>query len=229
MGNVTLLAAVLKMNCDDENFLFFNLWWTAKTLRQKKCPYPLKIPQGNSMSQLVEFLPVLVFFLVYQWTDMVTATMALMASMSLFCLMEWMIRRKLTRARLLALVLVLLFGSATVLTRNALFIQWKPTILQWILAVVFLGSHVVGGGKVLIRRLMENNVTLPDPIWIRLNLAWVGFFLLSGALNLFVAWSFSEEIWVRFKLFGLMGLTIIFALLQGAYMIRHVQENKPGE
>ncbi|HAT50295.1 MAG: septation protein IspZ [Nitrospirae bacterium] len=181
------------------------------------------------MSQLVEFLPVLVFFLVYQWTDMVTATMALMASMSLFCLMEWMVRRKLTRARLLALVLVLLFGSATVLTRNALFIQWKPTILQWILAVAFLGSHVVGGGKVLIRRLMENNVTLPDAIWIRLNLAWVVFFLLSGAMNLYVAWSFSEEIWVRFKLFGLMGLTIIFALLQGAYMIRHAQENKPGE
>lgn len=192
-------------------------------------PALMRIFQGNKMLQLVEFLPVLVFFMVYQWTDMVTATVALMVSMSLFSLIEWMIRKKLARSRLLALALVLVFGSATVLTRNALFIQWKPTILQWILAVVFMGSHFVGGGKVLIRRLMESNVALPEAVWIRLNLAWVGFFLMSGGLNLYVAWSFSEETWVRFKLFGLMGLTLVFVLLQGVYMLRHVQENKPGE
>lgn len=155
---------------------------------------------------------------------MVTATMSLMASMAVMTFGEWLIKRKLARSRLLALALVMVFGSATVFTRNPLFIQWKPTILQWILAAVFLGSHYVGGGKVLIRRLLESKVELPDPVWIRLNLGWVVFFVVTGGLNLYVASSFSEDVWVRFKLFGLMGLTFVFVVLQGAYMVRHVRE-----
>ncbi|HIJ85604.1 MAG: septation protein A [Magnetococcales bacterium] len=177
------------------------------------------------MSQLFEFIPVLIFFLVYQWTDMVTATMALMFSMAIQSLVEWLIKRKLERTRLLALALVMVFGSATVLTKNPLFIQWKPTILQWVLAVVFMGSHFVGGGKVIIRRLLEDKVILPDAIWVRLNLSWTVFFLLTGGLNLFVARYFSEEIWVRFKLFGLLGLTLVFVVLQAMYMVRHAREN----
>ncbi|MBF0423638.1 MAG: septation protein A [Magnetococcales bacterium] len=176
------------------------------------------------MSQLFELIPVLIFFLVYQWTDMVLATLALMTAMAVQTLWSWLTTRKLERFRLLALALVMVFGSATVLTRNALFIQWKPTIFQWIMGMVFLGSHFVAGGKVLIRRLLESKVSLPDDVWIRLNLGWVVFFLVSGGLNLYVAWGFSEEIWVKFKLFGLMGMTFIFVLLQGIYMARHMSE-----
>ncbi len=181
------------------------------------------------MSQLFEFVPVVIFFLVYQWTDLVTATIALMVSVVLQSVVEWKIKGKLERSRWLALILVLLFGGATVLTRNPLFIQWKPTILQWVFALVFLGSHFVGGGKVLIRRLLERKVALPDAVWIRLNLGWVAFFSVTGGLNLYVAWTFSEQAWVRFKLFGLMGLTLLFVILQGVYMMRYARDVEPGE
>lgn len=181
------------------------------------------------MSQLIEFIPVLIFFTVYQWTDIVTATMALMAAMVVQSLVEWVIKRKLERFRLLALAMVIVFGGATVLTRNATFIQWKPTIFQWVMAAVFFGSRFVGGGKVLIRRLLEAKVALPDAVWVRLNWGWVIFFLVSGGLNLYVAWGYSEETWVRFKLFGLMGLTFVFVLLQGVYMAQYMRDDEPGE
>ncbi|MBF0108549.1 MAG: septation protein A [Magnetococcales bacterium] len=181
------------------------------------------------MAQLFEFIPVLIFFLVYQFTDLVTATIALMVTMAIHAAVEWRIKGKLERSRWLALGLVLLFGGATVFTRNPLFIQWKPTILQWILALVFLGSHFVGGGKVVIRRLLEGKVALPDAAWVRLNLGWVVFFFVTGGLNLWVAWTFSEEIWVRFKLFGLMGLTLVFVLLQAVYLVRHARPGDEGQ
>ena len=94
------------------------------------------------------------------------------------------------------------------------FLKWKPTIVNWLFALVFLGSQLIGK-KNVVRRLMESKVRLPDPVWTRLNTSWVVFFVVCGALNLFVVYNFDTDTWIDFKLFGLMGLTLVFVLGQG--------------
>ena len=102
-----------------------------------------------------------------------------------------------------------------------MFIKWKPTVVNWLFGAAFLLAPLVTS-RTLIERLMSHAVTLPDLVWRRLNVAWAAFFLALGALNLFVAFSFEETVWVNFKLFGLMGLTLLFALAQGFYLVRHM-------
>ncbi len=179
------------------------------------------------MKLLAEFWPVLLFFLVYNRAGIYTATAALIAAMLIQAAWEWWRKRRLQPMQVVTLVLVVLFGGATLLLRDPRFIQLKPTVLQWLMAVVFAGSHLVGD-RVIIRRLLDSQLTLPDPVWVRLNLSWVMFFVFSGALNLFVANNFDEATWVQFKLFGLMGLTLIFVVAQGLFLARHVEPDSEG-
>jgi intracellular septation protein len=102
------------------------------------------------------------------------------------------------------------------------FIKWKPTIVNWLFAVAFFGSQFIGH-KNIIERMMGDKIELPHNTWRTLNLAWVGFFILSGAVNLYVAFNFSEDVWVDFKLFGLLGMTIVFIILQGIYLSSQMQ------
>ena len=127
--------------------------------------------------------------------------------------------------QILTLGLLVVFGGATLLFRDPLFIQWKPTILQWIMAMVFAGSHFIGK-KVVIQRLMDTQMTMPGIIWARLNMAWVLFFLFSGGLNLYVAKNFSEDTWVNFKMFGLMGLMFVFIIAQGLLLSEYIKEEE---
>lgn len=106
---------------------------------------------------------------------------------------------------------------------NDTFIKWKPTVLYWLFAVTLIGS-VIGWRKNLIRAMMEKQVTLPDPMWGRLNTAWAVFFAAMGALNLYVAYQFSTDTWVNFKLFGSMGLMLVFIVAQSIWLSRHIQE-----
>ncbi|MBF0454923.1 MAG: septation protein A [Magnetococcales bacterium] len=175
------------------------------------------------MALLKDFLPVVLFFVVYKTTDIYTATAVLIATVALQSLYLWFRHGRVPPAQLLTLVLLVLFGGATLLFRDPLFIQWKPTLLQWIMAGVFLGSHFLGD-QVIIKRLMGRQMEMPDSIWNRLNLAWVLFFLVSGGLNLYVAKNFNENTWVNFKLFGLMGLMFLFILAQGLLLSRYFKE-----
>ena len=126
---------------------------------------------------------------------------------------------------LVSLVLVILLGGATVLFGNSEFIKWKPTIVNGLFAIAFLGSQFIGERNV-IERMMGDKIELPFKVWRTLNLAWVAFFIFSGAVNLYVAFSFSEEIWVDFKLFGLLGMTVVFIILQGIYLSSHLQKKE---
>ncbi len=131
---------------------------------------------------------------------------------------------ELQKMQLVTLALVVLLGGATVLFHDKTFIQWKPTVVNWLFGLAFLGSQYIGS-KPIVQRLMESNLELPDFVWRKLNIAWVIFFILMGGLNLAVAYSLSEEAWVNFKLFGMLGLTLIFILVQGLYMSRHIQSD----
>lgn len=126
-----------------------------------------------------------------------------------------------------SLALVVVFGGMTLVLRDETFIKWKPTVLYWIMAAsmgvaMFLRKNAV-------RLMMRDQIALPEAVWFRLNLSWALFFTLMGALNLYVAFSFSTAVWVNFKLFGSMGLILVFAVAQGLFLARFLEPEKTGE
>ncbi|CUB03058.1 septation protein A [Marinomonas fungiae] len=175
------------------------------------------------MKLLFDFLPILVFFLVYKTTgDIIIATAVLIPATLIQVGYTWFKHRTVEKMHVISLALVVLLGGATVLLGNGDFIKWKPTIVNWLFAIAFFGSQFIGH-KNFIERMMGDKIELPHKTWRTLNLAWVGFFILSGAVNLYVAFNFSEDVWVDFKLFGLLGMTIVFIILQGLYLTSQMQ------
>jgi len=127
-----------------------------------------------------------------------------------------------------SLALVVLLGGATIWFHSEAFIKWKPSVLYWIMGVVFWASNVLFS-KNLLRALIGAQLDLPGRVWSRLNLAWVVFFGVMGFLNIYVAYAFSTDAWVNFKLFGGLGLMLLFTLGQGLYLSRHLQSDEGRE
>lgn len=121
--------------------------------------------------------------------------------------------------------IIVVFGGATLLLHDEAFIKVKPTALYWLFALVLIFSNIFFK-KNLIRSLMQEKMSLPDPIWSLLNLAWSGFFILLGILNLYVAWNFATDTWVNFKLFGATGIMFIFIILQVAMVSKYIEADK---
>ena len=135
--------------------------------------------------------------------------------------------RKLDRMALVSLLIIAVLGGATLIFHDPTFIQWKPTAFYWLLGFVLLGSELFFHRN-LIRKMLElQKIKLHDPIWFRLNLVWALFFFMLGGLNLAVAYNFTEETWVNFKLFGCTTLVFVFALAQGVYLSKHLIEDIP--
>ncbi|MDB4837285.1 septation protein A [Marinomonas sp.] len=175
------------------------------------------------MKILFDFLPIMIFFAVYKATgDIIQATAVLIPATLAQVGYTWIKFKTIERMHIVSLVLVVLLGGATVLLNDSNFIKWKPTIVNWLFAIVFLGSQFIGN-KNVIQRMMGEKLELPFKVWRSLNLAWVTFFLVSGATNLYVAFTYSEGVWVNFKLFGLLGMTITFILLQGIYLSSYIK------
>jgi intracellular septation protein len=137
----------------------------------------------------------------------------------------WLIARgrKVDTMLWVSLAIIVVFGGATLFFHDATFIKWKPTVLYWLFALTLTVS-VLFLKRNLIRALMQEQVELPDPVWSRLNASWIAFFTVMGVLNLYVAYSYSEETWVNFKLYGGMGLMLLFVLAQGFMLSRHIEE-----
>ncbi len=125
-----------------------------------------------------------------------------------------------------SLALVVVLGGATVWFHNETFIKWKPSVLYWAMGVAFWLSQLVFR-KNLLRALIGDQLELPDAVWHRLNFAWIAFFAMMGLLNLIVAYSFSTDTWVNFKLFGGIGLMLLFTLGQGLYLSRYLPDEAP--
>ncbi|TBR38317.1 septation protein A [Marinomonas agarivorans] len=170
------------------------------------------------MKILFDFFPILLFFSVYKFTNsLMIATAVLIPASILQVVYSWLRHKTVEKMHLVSTVLVVIFGGATLWLNDGSFIKWKPTILNWLFATVFLGSQFIGS-KNIIQRLMGSQLELPFKVWRTLNLAWVGFFILSGIANLYVYYNFSEATWFNFKLFGLLGMTIVFIIAQGIYL-----------
>jgi intracellular septation protein len=122
-----------------------------------------------------------------------------------------------------SLVIIVVFGGATIYFHDEMFIKWKPTVLYWCFALALLGAQLLLR-KNLIRSLMGQQMSLPDPVWDKLNLAWSAFFAAMGALNLYIAFNFPLELWVNFKMFGFIALMIAFVIAQTVYLSRYLKE-----
>lgn len=169
------------------------------------------------MQLLLEFFPLLAFLVAYLYFGGIyVATAVLMVLMPLALLVLWLRSRRLPNMFAISTLLVLVFGAATLILRDARFIQWKPSIFMWLLALAFLVSGFVGK-EPLAQRLMkgvtdESKMTRGD--WQGLNIGWVFYGLVAGAANILVALNASESFWVKFKFLGLTGLMIVFMVIQ---------------
>ncbi|MBT8434303.1 MAG: septation protein A [Gammaproteobacteria bacterium] len=211
------------------------------------------------MKQLSDFLPILLFFILYKfyldlpddlvlginaWVPLMNltpgkssdaiylATLAAIVVTLIQVVLAAILVKKVEKMPLITLALLLVFGGATLALKDPAFIQWKPTAINWLFALVFLGSHVIGK-KPLIQRMMGHAIAIEEQrVWVQLNLAWVGFIVVSGIANMIVApeidpfgLQFSEDTWVDFKLFGLMGMTIAFVIAQAFFLARYMPDS----
>ena len=179
------------------------------------------------MKLLFDFFPVVAFFITFkQYEDphdgIIAATLVIILATIIQVAISWFLKKRIEKIHLITLILVVLFGGVTLLLNDDLYIKWKPTVINWLFSFVFLGSQFVGK-KNLIRRMMDKNIALPTPIWNRLNVIWSLFFLFMGVINLYVVYNFDTEIWVNFKLFGMLGLTFVFVVAQGLFLMKHIK------
>ena len=215
------------------------------------------------MKQLLEFLPVILFFVLYKFymdlpaslietinglmpvmqlrpgqpdDAIYLATFVVIVATILQIGLTALVSGRLDKMPVITLALVIVWGGATLLFQNPLFIQWKPTAINWLFGLGLLATQFIGE-KPLIERMMSRAIPIQDrKIWIQLNSLWVGFFFVSGLANILVApqidplgFNFSEETWVEFKLFGLMGFTIVFIILQAMFLARYMPDSDEKE
>jgi len=177
------------------------------------------------MKFLFDIFPVVLFFIAFKIYDIYVATAVAMAATFLQIGWAWLRHRKVDNMLWISLAVIVVFGGATLLLQDETFIKWKPTVLYWLFAAV-LAVATLAFKRNLIRVMMEAQVTLPEFVWGKLLASWIAFFALMGALNLIVAFNFSTDAWVNFKLFGGIGLMLVFIVLQGLMLARHIENKK---
>jgi intracellular septation protein len=177
------------------------------------------------MKLLFDLFPVILFFIVFKVAGVFAATAS--AIVATFVQVAWVKYRhgKVDTMLWVSLGIITVFGGATLLLHDETFIKWKPTVLYWFFSAALLGSAILFK-KNLMRALLGEKLTLPDAVWSNVNLAWAAFFAVLGLLNLYVAYSYSTDTWVNFKLFGATGIMIVFIFAQAAMLAKYVEEDK---
>lgn len=179
------------------------------------------------MKLLFDFFPIFCFFIAYKFFGIYPATAVAMGASVIQVGCFWFKHRRFEITHIITLVLIIVLGSATLFLHNPVFIKWKPTAIYWVLALLFLGSQF--SGNPVLKRLMGSKITLPQLIWNRLNTCWVIFFSVLGLVNIYVAYHYSTNTWVNFKLFGILGCTLVFGIIQSLYMAKYLESSETGE
>lgn len=178
------------------------------------------------MKFLTDFFPIILFFIAYKMEGIYVATGVAIAASFVQVAGSWLITRKVEKMHLITFAILAVFGGATLAFQDPLFIQWKPTVINWLFAAVFLGSQFIGE-KSIIERMMGHAISVERSIWNQLNIAWVIFFIISGLANIYVAFNYPEDTWVNFKLFGLMGMTFVFVIGQAFFLAKYMPTEDP--
>jgi len=193
------------------------------------------------MKQFIDFIPLILFFIVYKLDPrnvelagqsfsvggIYSATAVLIATSVVVYGALLIKQRKLDKGQWVTLAACLVFGGMTLAFHSETFLKWKAPVVNWLFALAFAGSHFIGD-RPLIQRIMGHAVNLTDSLWAKLNVAWVLFFLICGCVQLFVAFTF-QSYWVDFKVFGSLGMTLLFLIGQGVFLARHMHDEPTGE
>lgn len=182
------------------------------------------------MKQFIEFMPVALFVAIYFYTkDIYLSTGVLMVAIGAQLGIEFATFKRVERKTQVIFWVAILFGGATLLFRNEAFIQWKPTVVNWLFAVALLASQYIGKEN-LLQKLLGAQLKLPSPVWRNLNFGWSFGFFLAGVLNLVVAWYFSLDFWVSYKLVGGFGLTLLYMIVTIVYLVKggYIQQEEEG-
>jgi intracellular septation protein len=177
------------------------------------------------MKFLFDLFPVLLFFLAFKIWGIYVATSVAIAATLIQVGWMWFRHRRVDKMLWFSLAIIVVFGGATLILHDETFIKWKPTVLYWFFTLSLVGARTFAG-KNLIRSMLSQQIVLPEPVWTKLMFAWAAFFAVMGALNLYVAFTFSTDIWVKFKLFGGIGLMMLFAIAQGVVLSRHMEQDE---
>ena len=169
------------------------------------------------MQLLFDFLPLIAFFAAFVLYDLYVATATIIVVMALQIAYQWFRHRKVSKMLLISGALVGVFGGITLALRDPVFIQWKVTVVNWLFAVAFLGSQLFGK-KTFTERVMGHAVELEPAVWRQLNTLWVVNFAVIGALNLYVMYNYDVQIWVYFKTWGMIGLSVLMAVGQAIWI-----------
>lgn len=176
------------------------------------------------MKFLFEMLPIILFFVTYKAKDVYYATGVAIAVCILQILYAYFRNKKIEPPMLISLAVILVFGGATLVLHNEIFIKWKPTILYWLFSGILLSARIFWK-KNLIQAMLGKQIDVPVEVWERLNYSWAVFFAIVGGINLYVAYHFSTDIWVNFKLFGILGFMIVFVIIQGFMLTPYIKED----
>ncbi len=177
----------------------------------------------GAMKLLFDLFPILLFFVAFKLADIYVATAVAIAASVVQIVWLKLRARPIEPMQWASLAIIVVFGGMTLFLHDETFIKWKPTVLYGLFAAVLAGGRMMFGRN-LVRSVMGKQLALPEPVWHRLNLAWIAFFVAMAALNLAVAYRYPTDVWVDFKLFGTMGLTIAFVIAQALWLGRYVQE-----
>ncbi len=174
------------------------------------------------MKFLFDLFPIILFFAAYKMYDIYVATAVAIGAAFVQTGLFWMKNRRFEKMHVITLAILIVFGGLTLALRDPVFIKWKPTVVNWLFAGVFIGARLFSK-TTLIERMMGHAISVPPAVWQRLNWAWVLFFIFIGIVNLYVAFNYSESAWVNFKLFGMMGMTLVFVFGQAFYLGRYME------
>lgn len=178
------------------------------------------------MKFLLDFAPALLFFGAYYFFGIYVATATLIVSLFLLVAAYWLLERRVHKAHLITAVVAGVLGGITIAVQDPVFILYKPSVVYAIFALALLGSQLFGD-KVLLARIPQKAITLPDPVWRKVNLAWAAFFGFCAMLNLWVAFSFDEATWVKFKTFGFTLLMFLFLLAHAPFLSKYLPQEAP--
>lgn len=176
------------------------------------------------MKFFFDLFPVILFFVAFKLYDIFVATAVAIAASILQILWVWWRHRQIEKMMWINLMIIIVFGGATLVLQDETFIKWKPTVLYWLFATGLFVSNVIFK-KNLIQTMMEKQMALPIPVWNQLNISWIIFFVVMGLINLYVAFNFPIDTWVSFKLFGATGLMLVFIVGQILMLNKYLKDD----
>ncbi|WP_153446988.1 septation protein A [Vibrio algicola] len=177
------------------------------------------------MKQIIDFIPLVIFFFLYKSYDIYVATGALIVATAVQVAVTYFVYKKVEKMQIITFLMVAIFGGMTLFFHDDNFIKWKVTIIYVLFSVGLLVSDYLG--KPVIKGMLGKEITLPDQVWKRVNLAWVAFFAVCAVINIYVAYRLPLDVWVNFKVFGLLIATFSYTILTGFYIYKYMpKENQ---